>query len=227
MKCSLRNPQKAQKKWLAGAAANHLSDSPAFFPHRNRIRREEHRLKSVPLGRKRAAAATVARRIGILEDEPLAHQRLFVLERRAVQIQETFRIDEEARAEFLENLVAVAGLRVQPHGIGEAGATAALNANAQAANIGRHTFLCKQCADFQRGPLGEVDFRDVWTCYFCCHDQMLQMPLCFYRAKQERSKQRHYKGGASNCHRTKLSATPFRGPGLRRRVFSSSRRWPP
>jgi hypothetical protein len=27
MKRSLRNPQKAQKKWLAGAAANHLSGS--------------------------------------------------------------------------------------------------------------------------------------------------------------------------------------------------------
>src|SRR6266436_4903423 len=129
MKCSLRNPQKAQKKWLAGAAANHLSDSPAFFPHRNRIRREEHRLKSVLLGRKRAAAAAVARRIGILENEPLAHERLFVLEGGAVQVQKTFWVNEEARTEFLEDLVAVACLGVQPHGIREAGAAAALHAH--------------------------------------------------------------------------------------------------
>src|SRR5712664_728748 len=138
MKCSLRNPQKAQKKWLAGAAANHLSDSPAFFPHRNRIRREEHRLKSVPLGRKRAAAAAVARRVGILENESLAHQRLFVLERRAVQIQKTFRVDEEARAEFLEDFFAVACLVVEAHSIREAGAAAALHAYAQAALFGRN-----------------------------------------------------------------------------------------
>src|SRR6266852_3240699 len=150
MKCSLRNPQKAQKKWLAGAAANHLSDSPAFFPHRNRIRREEHRLKSVPLGRKRAAAAAVARRVGILEDESLAHQRLFVLERSAVQIQKTFLVDEEARAEFFEDFVAIAGLGVQPHGIGEAGTAAALHAYAQAADIGRHAVLFEQRAYFPR-----------------------------------------------------------------------------
>jgi hypothetical protein len=28
-------PNRAQKKWLAGAAANHLSDSPFEFPRRN------------------------------------------------------------------------------------------------------------------------------------------------------------------------------------------------
>src|SRR5215469_16267297 len=34
---------------------------------------------SVLLRRKRAAAAAIPRRVGILEDKPLAHQRLFVL----------------------------------------------------------------------------------------------------------------------------------------------------
>jgi len=33
-----KNPQKAQKKWLASAAANHLSGSPAHFPRWNRVR---------------------------------------------------------------------------------------------------------------------------------------------------------------------------------------------
>jgi len=35
-----KNPQKAQKKWLAGAAANHLSDSPGCFPRRNKFNNE-------------------------------------------------------------------------------------------------------------------------------------------------------------------------------------------
>src|SRR5260370_5453908 len=175
MKCSLRTPPKAQKKWLAGAAANHLSASPAFFPHRNRIRREEHRLKSVPLGRKRAAAPAVARRVGILEDESLAHQRFFVFERRAVQVQETFRVDDEARAKFLEDLVAVPRLVVEPHGIRQTGAATPLYAYAQAALFGRNAVLFEQLADFLRGTLGEVDLRDVRACYFRCHFQMLQM----------------------------------------------------
>src|SRR5260370_2802736 len=169
MKCSLRNPPKAQKKWLASAAANHLSGWPVCYPCYNRVSSEVHRLKSVLLGRKRAAAAAVARRVGILEDESLAHERLFVLERSAVQIQKTFRVDEEARAELLENLVAVASLRVQPHGIGEAGTAAALHPYAQAADIGRHAVLFEQRADFPRGAFGQVDFRDVWACDFCCH----------------------------------------------------------
>src|SRR6266436_2416646 len=91
---------------LASAAANHLSGSPVCYPP---LKPSQQR-KSVLLGRKRAAAAAVARRVGILEDESLAHQRLFVLERRAVQIQKTFRVDEEARAELFEDFVPVAGL---------------------------------------------------------------------------------------------------------------------
>src|SRR5256885_14015081 len=177
MKCSSKKPQKAQKKWLAGAAANHLLDSLGCFPRRNQFnekpnqsKTKEDRLKPVLLlGRKGAAAAAVARRVGILENESLAHQRFFVLERRAVQIQETFRIDEDARAKFLKDFVAVASLRVQPLGIGKTGAAAALHAHAQAADFGRHTFLFKQRADFESGALSEVDLRDAWTCDFCCH----------------------------------------------------------
>jgi hypothetical protein len=32
---------KAQKKWLAGAAANHLSDSPGCSPRRNQFNNED------------------------------------------------------------------------------------------------------------------------------------------------------------------------------------------
>src|SRR6266403_5990728 len=71
-----------------------------------------NRLKPVLLGRKGAAAAAVARCVGILENESLAHQRLFIFERRAVQVQKTLRVNEEARTEFLKNFIAVARLRV-------------------------------------------------------------------------------------------------------------------
>src|SRR5438876_9348812 len=189
MKCSSKNPQKAQKKWLAGAAANHLLDSLGCFPRRNQFnekpnqsKTKEHRLKPVLLlGRKRAAAAAVARRVGILENESLAHQRFFVLERRAVQIEETLRINEDACAKFLEDLVAVAGLGVQPHGIGEAGAAATLHAHAQAADIRRYTFLFKQRADFLSGALGEVDLCDTGDSPLCIcvsvHFKALMFPL--------------------------------------------------
>src|SRR5260370_38192942 len=132
MKCSLRNPQKAQKKWLAGAAANHLLDSLGCFPRRNQFnekpkqsKTKKDRLKPVPLGRKRAAAAAVARRVGILENESLAHQRFFVLKRRAVQIQKTFGVDKKARPEFFEDFVAVASLGVDAHRIRDARAAPA------------------------------------------------------------------------------------------------------
>src|SRR5215472_8441287 len=38
------------------------------------------------LRRKRAAAAAIPRRVGVLKDKSLAHQRLFVLQRRAIQV---------------------------------------------------------------------------------------------------------------------------------------------
>src|SRR5439155_4341322 len=191
MKCSSKNPQKAQKKWLAGAAANHLLDSLGCFPRRNQFnekpnqsKTKEDRLKPVLLlGRKGAAAAAVARRVGILENESLAHQRFFVLERRAVQVQKTFLVNEETRAEFLEDLVAVARVRVQPHGIRETGAAAALHADTQAADMGRHTFLFKKRAYFQRGTLGQVNLRDVWPRHFRCHGQILPDPSSFILAE--------------------------------------------
>ena len=111
----------------------------------------------LPLRREGAAAAAVSRGVGILEDEALAHQRLFVFERRAVQIQKALGIDEDARAMFLENFVAVAGLGVEAHGVGKTGAAAALHADAQAALFGRDAVLFEQRADFLRGALGQVN----------------------------------------------------------------------
>ncbi len=107
----------------------------------------------LPLRRKGAAAAAVPRRIGILKYKTLAHQCLFVFKSRAIQIKKTLRVDEKPRAMLLENFVAVASLCVQAHGIGKAGAAAALHSNAQAALLGRDAFLFQEFADFFRGSL--------------------------------------------------------------------------
>src|SRR6266852_2266798 len=122
------------------------------------------------LSRERTAAAATTRRIGILENETLAHQRIFVVERRAVQIKKTLGIDEDARAVFLKNFVAVAGLRIEAHRIGQPGAAAALHAHAKAALLRGHTFFLEQRADFSCGALTQVDFRNVGAGYFCRHD---------------------------------------------------------
>src|SRR4029077_6834835 len=108
-----------------------------------------------------AAAAAIASGVGILEDESLAHQRLFVFERRPVQIEQALGVDEEARAILLENLIPVTGLGIQAHGVGEAGATAALHANAKAAFFRRDSVLLEQGADFLRRSLGQANLRDI------------------------------------------------------------------
>ena len=115
-----------------------------------------------PLRGERTAAAAASRGVGILKDESLAHQGLFVFEDSAGKIEQAFGIDEDAGAEFLENLVAITGLRVETHGVGEAGATAALDTDAQAALIERHTVFFEQGADFLRGALGDADGWGAW-----------------------------------------------------------------
>src|SRR5260370_2331244 len=173
-----KKPPEGKKKGAGGGGCQPfvrlagLSPPPEPIQQRRRHQKpnKEDRLKPVLLlRRKRAAAAAVAGRVRILKNESLAHQRLFVLERRAVQIQKTLRVDEEARAELFEDFVAVASLRVQPHGIGETGATSALPAHPQAALLERNAILFEQLADFPRGAFGEVDFRDIRACDFCCH----------------------------------------------------------
>src|SRR5258708_15228414 len=60
--------------------------------------RKHQRLRC--LGRERAAAAAITRRIGIDENKTLAHERLFVIERGSVQVQQALRIHEYASAEL-------------------------------------------------------------------------------------------------------------------------------
>ncbi len=83
---------------------------------------------------------------------------------------------------FFEDLVAIPRLSVEAHGIRQAGAAAALDADAQAALFRGNSILLEQLADFPRGTLGQMDFRDVGTCDFCWHFQMLQRPYGFNHA---------------------------------------------
>src|SRR5208282_5551420 len=109
--------------------------------------------------RERAATAAISGGVGILKDESLAHQRVLVLEGGTVQVQKTLRVDEDAGAKLLEDFVAVAGLGVEAHGVGEARAAATLYADAQASNFRRNAFLFEKLAYFLRGGFGEVDGR--------------------------------------------------------------------
>src|SRR5208283_5763765 len=139
---------KDKKKWLAIAVANHLSDRAEIH--------SRHRRKAVqPLRRKAAPAAATSRSIGILKHKTLAHERLFILKRRAIQIQQAFRVDKDARPKFLKNLVPVARLRIEPHRIGKAGTAAALHTHAQSAGFRRHAFLGEQRDNLLRRMLGE------------------------------------------------------------------------
>src|ERR1051325_10676574 len=109
---------------------------PTTCPHQSAPHLNGEQLKPIPLlRRKRAAAAAIARRIGILEDKSLAHERLFVLQRRAIQIQKTFRVHENARAVLLESFVAAPRLRTRAHRVKKAGAAATLHTDAQPADL--------------------------------------------------------------------------------------------
>src|SRR5260370_36519983 len=160
---------KDKKKWLAIAVANHLSDRAEMH--------SRHRRKAVqPLRRKAAPAAATSRSIGVLKHKALAHERFFVLKRRAVQIEQAFRVNEDARPEFLKDLVAIARLGIQPHGIRQAGTAAALHTHAQPAGFRRHTFLSEQRNDLLRRMLGEVNrrahFASGWSCNFRRHNAL-------------------------------------------------------
>ena len=63
--------------------------------------------------RKRGAASAGAGGVGIAKDKSLLHQRLLVVEHHAVQVDERFRVNEEADAIELEDPVALAGLAIE------------------------------------------------------------------------------------------------------------------
>src|ERR1700749_2357646 len=86
----------------------------------------------------RTAAAATTRRLGILKHEALLDQILFVIERRIVKVEVALRIDEDARAILFEHFVAIARFGIEAHRVAQAGAAAALHADAKAAGLLGH-----------------------------------------------------------------------------------------
>src|SRR3989454_6414426 len=97
---------------------------------------------------KRTATAATARRVGILEDESLAHQVFLPLQRGVVEIEVTLGVHKQPRAMLLEDFVAVARLRLEPHRVGQARAAAALHTYAKPAGFGGGTALGAGAAGF-------------------------------------------------------------------------------
>jgi hypothetical protein len=91
------------------------------------------RTGSLTLRRERRTAAAGARGVRIDEVESLPHQRLFVVQRHAVQIEKRLGIDEDPHAVELVDAVALAGPRVELDGVGKPRAAAAHHAQAQSA----------------------------------------------------------------------------------------------
>src|SRR5581483_8662752 len=60
-----------------------------------------------------ASAAAAFARVRVYEDEALVHERFFVIERHAVQVNEGFRIDEDANIAVREDPVALTRLRIE------------------------------------------------------------------------------------------------------------------
>src|SRR4030095_14578404 len=127
------------------------------------------------LGCKRTTAAAVARSVGIDEDKSLPHERLLVIQSRAIQIQETFWIDEKAGTKFFKHLVAVARLGGEAHGVRQTGATGARGADAKAALLRRHTFLGEQGEDFFRRSFRNVNFRSYRICDLSGHTRSARL----------------------------------------------------
>src|SRR6516162_7672277 len=127
------------------------------------------------LSSKGAAAAAAALCIGIDKDKSLTHQRLFVVKRRAIQVEKALRINEDAGAERLENLVAVAGLPVEAHRVGQPGATAALDADTQPPFVRSYAFFGEQVEDFLRCALGDVNLGSSGISDFCAHGAFVRV----------------------------------------------------
>src|SRR5208282_6211088 len=70
------------------------------------------RKSMLPLRRKGTAAAATPRGVWIHENETLPHKSLFVVQSRAIEIQEALGVHKKPRTKFLKHLVAVACLGV-------------------------------------------------------------------------------------------------------------------
>src|SRR6266481_2555360 len=109
------------------------------------------------LGSEGTSAAATTRRLRILEDKTLLHQILEVVERRVVEVEVALGIDKNARAIFLEHLVAIARFRIEPHRVRKPRTTPALHTHAQPAGFSGDAIFLQQLADFRSRFFGNVN----------------------------------------------------------------------
>jgi len=238
---SKKFPEGTKKSGWRGAAATTcrlawggLSPPPEPIQHERRHQKpnKEDRLKPVLLLRRKGAAASrSARRVGILEDESW---RMSVSSYSSVvpfKYRKLFRIDEEARARIPRKSCRGRGLRVQPHGIGEAGTAAPCTPTRRGRDIGSsRPFRAVRGFSARRVRSGGF-FPAMFALATSVAWLNAPKPADSIAAKQGRSPPRrvNYKGSHERLSsHEKLSATPFRGRSLSTPCFfSSSRRWRP
>src|SRR5713226_1050793 len=163
---ALRTPCAGEKKVAGGPGCQPLDDAEALrawaaAPQKENRYPEQPECLSYCLRGKRTAAAATARRIGILEDESLAHQVFLPLERGVVEIEVTLGVHKQPRAMLLEDFVAVARLRLKAHRIGQARAAAALHTHAKPAGFGGNTVFGEESADFFSGLFCQMDHHSI------------------------------------------------------------------
>jgi hypothetical protein len=71
---------------------------------------------------------------------------------------------------LFKNLVAIAGLGIEAHGVRQAGAATALYTHAQTTELERNAVFLEERANFASSALGEGDFRDGRSSYFRGHN---------------------------------------------------------
>src|SRR5581483_6502154 len=126
-------------------------------PGYSRRAQRPRRWISSGLSGERRSAPTRLRGLRIHKDKSLLHQRLLIVERHAVQVDERLRVDEYADVGELKNPVAFPWLRIEPDVVTQPGTPAALHAQAQPALLGRDAFLHHRAADLSDRLLGDLD----------------------------------------------------------------------
>ena len=106
----------------------------------------------------------------INEIEALPHQRLFVIENHAVEVDKRFGIDEDTNILKVVHAIAFSGLRVEANVIGETGAAPALNALAESPLCRGNSFFGHGRANPLQGALRDLDALLIRRCVFRIED---------------------------------------------------------
>src|SRR4051812_29318083 len=96
-------------------------------------------------------------RVRVDEVEALLHQRLFVVQHHAVQVDEALRVHEQAHTIELIHAVALTRLRIEADVVAQSAASAALYAHAKSALFRRNILLRHGYADLLQRALRHLN----------------------------------------------------------------------